>query len=156
MRVLIAYDSVSPMKLTAKVAEAIAVVLKEKGVEVDSFFVKDVDVTKVKDYGCVIVGGPTIYFKMSSGVAQFLERLPEGGFLGKVGAAFDTQLQSRMSGNAAKGIDSRLKKLGFMMIGAPLTAYVEGKTNAQHLKEGELEKAKNWAQEVAKALSSKT
>lgn len=56
MKVLVVYDSVSPMKLTAKVSEAIGAV-KEKGVEVDSFFVKDVDVAKVRDYGCVIVGG---------------------------------------------------------------------------------------------------
>jgi flavodoxin len=154
MKVLIVYDSVSPMKLTAKVAEAIAVVLKEKGVEVDSFFVKDVDVAKVKNYGCVIVGGPTMYLKMSSGIAQFLDQLRDKDFLGKLGAAFDTQLQSRLSGNAAKGIGNRLKKLSFVMIAAPLVAYVEGKMNAQHLKEGELEKAKNWAQEVAKALSA--
>jgi hypothetical protein len=30
---------------------------------------------------------------------------------------------------------------------------VEGKMNEMQLKDGELEKAKNWAQEVAKAIS---
>jgi hypothetical protein len=30
---------------------------------------------------------------------------------------------------------------------------VEGKTNEMHMKEGELEKAKSWAQTVAEALS---
>ncbi|MGQ9781342.1 MAG: NAD(P)H-dependent oxidoreductase [Nitrososphaeria archaeon] len=45
MKVLIVYDSISPMKLTAKVAETIAEGLKEKGFEVDSFYVKDVDKT---------------------------------------------------------------------------------------------------------------
>jgi flavodoxin len=153
MKVLIVYDSVSPMKLTASVAEAISKVLKENGVEVASFFVGDVDVARVKDYDCVIVGGPTMWLRMSSGVKQFLERLLDKEFSGKLAAAFDTQLQFRMSGSAAKGIDGRLKKLGFKMIAAPLVAYVEGKMNEYHLKEGELEKAKNWAQEVAKTLS---
>jgi flavorubredoxin len=153
MKVLIVYDSVSPMKLTASVAAAIGEVLKENGVEVDSFFVGEVDVGRVKDYDCLIVGGPTMAFRMSTGVAQFLNRLPDKEFSGKMGAAFDTQLQSRLSGNAAKGIDGRLKKLGFKIIAAPLVAYVEGRMNQYHLKEGELEKAKSWAQEVAKTLS---
>jgi hypothetical protein len=39
------------------------------------------------------------------------------------------------------------------MIAAPLVAYVEGRMNQYRLKEGELEKAKNWGQEVAKTLS---
>jgi len=153
MKVLIVYDSVSVMKLTASVAEALGQVLRENGVEVDSLSVGDVDVARVKDYDCVIVGGPTMAFRMSSGAAQFLNRLPEKEFSGKLAAAFDTQLQSRMSGSAAKGIDGRLKKLGFKMIAAPLVAYVEGKMNQMRLKEGELEKAKNWALEIAKTVS---
>lgn len=84
-----------------------------------------------------------MYLKMSSGVAQFLDQLPRKEFSGKLAAAFDTQLQSRLSGNAAKGIDGRLKKLGFRVVAAPLVTYVEGKMNEQHLKEGELEKASN-------------
>jgi flavodoxin len=153
MKVLIVYDTVSPARLTASVADAVSQVLKENGVEVDSFFVGDADVGKVKDYDCVIVGGPTMAFRMSHGVAQFLRRLPDKDFSGKPAAAFDTQVQSRMSGNAAKGINGRLEKLGFKMIAAPLVAYVEGKMNQYRLKDGELEKAKNWAQEVAKTLS---
>jgi len=39
------------------------------------------------------------------------------------------------------------------MITAPLVTYVEGKMDEMQLKGGELEKAKSWAQEVAKALS---
>ncbi len=39
MKALIVYDTVSPSRVTAAVAETIGGVLKEKGVEVDSFFV---------------------------------------------------------------------------------------------------------------------
>jgi menaquinone-dependent protoporphyrinogen IX oxidase len=36
MKVLVVYDSVSPQKLTAKVAENIAETLKDKGIEASS------------------------------------------------------------------------------------------------------------------------
>ena len=34
----------------------------------------------------------------------------------------------------------------------PLISYVEGKTNRYQMKEGELEKAKAWATDLAKGL----
>ena len=153
MKVLIVYDTVSPMRLTAKVAETIGGVLKEKEIEVVSFFVKDVDKAIVKDYDCLVAGAPTMYFRASKGIVQFLDGLPTKEFSGKLAAAFDTQLQTWYSGNAAKTIEKKLKKLGFEIVSPPLIAYVEGKTNQMHLKEGELEKAKNWGQTVVEALS---
>jgi len=155
MKVLIVYDSVSPMRLTAKVAETIGGVLKEKGIEVDSFFVVDVDKRVVKNYDCLLAGAPTMRFRVSTRMRQFLDDLPSKDFSGKLAAAFDTQVQSRFSASAAKGIEGKLKGLGFKLITAPLIAYVEGKLrqNEWRLKEGELEKAKKWAQEVAEAIS---
>ena len=155
MKVLIVYDTVSPMKITAKVAETIREALKEKAIEVESFFVNDVDQAAVKNYDCLIVGAPTMYFRASSGIMQFLNGLSNIDFSGQLAAAFDTQIQSRLSGSAAKGIENKLKKLGFEMITSPLIAYVEGKINQMQLKDGELEKTKNWAQEVAQAFLKK-
>jgi flavodoxin len=155
MKVLIVYDTVSPMRLTAKVAETIGGALKEKGIEVDSFFVVDVDKAVVKNYDCLLAGAPTMRFRVSTRMRQFLDDLPSKDFSGKLAAAFDTQVQSRFSASAAKGIEGKLKSLGFKLIAAPLIAYVEGKLrqNEWRLKEGELEKAKKWAQEVAEAIS---
>jgi len=153
MKVLIAYDSVSAAQLTAKVAEQIGTALKENGIDFDSSHVKDVDASKVKDYDSVLVGGPTMAFRATKDVTQFLDKLPKGEFSGKSAAAFDTQAQSRLSGSAAKAIDGKLKKLGFNIIAAPLIVYVEGKMNQMNLKTGELDKAKTWAQEIAKTLS---
>ena len=155
MKVLIVYDTVSPMKLTAKVAETIGGVLKEKGIEVDSFFVVDVDKAVVKNYDCLLAGAPTMRFRVSTRMRQFLDGLSGKDFSGKLAAAFDTQVQSRFSASAAKGIEGKLKGLGFKLITAPLIVYVEGKLiqNEWHLKEGELEKAENWAQTVAEVLS---
>jgi flavodoxin len=152
-KVLIVYDSVSPMRLTAKVAKTICEVLKERGIEIDSFFVTDVDPATVKNYDCLIAGAPTMAFMASIEMRKFLDGLPSKEFSGKLAAAFDTQIQSRLSGSAAKGIEGKLRSLGFKLVTAPLVAYVEGKVNEQHLKEGELEKAEEWAQTLAEALS---
>jgi flavodoxin len=145
MEVLIVYDTVSPAKVTRFVAETIGGVLKEKEMEVDSFFVNDVDKAVVKNYDCLLAGAPTMQFRATSGIMQFLDSLPSNEFSGKLAAAFGTQLQLRISGSAVKGIEGRLKSLGFRLITAPLIAYVEGesKQNEWHLKEGELEKAEN-------------
>jgi flavodoxin len=155
MKVLIVYDSVSPAKLTAMVAENIGGVLKEKGIQVDSVFVADVDKSVIKNYDCLLVGAPTMKFRATSGIMQFLNSLSSTESSGRLAAAFDTQIKSRFSASAAKGIEGKLKGLGFKLVTAPLIAYVEGKLrqNEWHLKEGELEKAKKWAQEVAEALS---
>ncbi len=152
MKVLIVYDTVSPMKLTAKVAETIGEYLKEKGIEVDTSYIKDVDHAAVKNYDCLIVGAPTMYFKASSGIMQFLNSLSNEDFSGKLAAAFDTQIQTWLSGNATKGIENKLKKLGFKIAAPPLIAYVAGKINQMQLKDGELEKTKNWAQEIAEVF----
>jgi menaquinone-dependent protoporphyrinogen IX oxidase len=153
MKVLILYDTVSPLRVTAKVAETISEVLKEKGIEVDTLFIKDADQAAVKNYDCVIAGAPTMAFRASKGIMQFLDSFSDREFSRKLGAAFDTQLQSRMSGNAAEGIEKKLKKLGFQIVMPRLVTYVEGKMNQMQLKEGELEKTKNWAQEATKTLS---
>jgi flavodoxin len=154
MKVLIVYDTVSPTRLTEKVAETIGGVLKEKGIEVDSFYVKDANVAILKNYDCLIAGAPTMAFRASNDMRKFLESLPHEDFSGKLAAAFDTQIQSRLSGSAVKGIEDKLKKLGFRLVTAPLIAYVEGKMNQMQLKEEELEKTKKWAQSIAETLQS--
>jgi len=153
MKVLVVYDSVSPMKITAKVAETIAEALKEKGIDTDYFYVEDLLKSTIKNYDCLVVGAPTMAFRASRRITKFLNSLPKEDFSSKTAAAFDTQIQSRFSGNAAKGIEGRLKDLNFKLITAPLIAYVEGKGNEWRLKDGELEKAKNWAQDFAEALT---
>ena len=116
MKVLIVYDTVSPMKLTAKVAETIDGVLKDKEIEVDSFFVVDVDKAVVKNYDCLLAGAPTMRFRVSTRMRQFLDDLSGKDFSGKLAAAFDTQVQSRFSASAAKGIEGKLEDLGFKLV----------------------------------------
>jgi flavodoxin len=152
-KILIVYDTVSSSRVTEAVAQTIRETLQEKGIEVDSFYVKEVDKATLKNYDCLLAGAPTMAFRPSTGITQFFNGITDK-FSGKKAAAFDTQIQSRLSGNAAKGIEKRLRNLEFAIVNPPLVAYVEGKgKNQWQLKTGEQEKAKSWAQEVAKTLS---
>lgn len=153
LKALIVYESVSLSQVTKSVAETICGVLKEKGVEVDFFSIVDADKADVKDYDCLLAGAPTMAFRASRGIIQFLDSLPRGGFSGKLAAAFDTQSKFRFSGSAAKGIEGKLKDLGFKLFATPLIAYVEGAGKGEwRLKEGERKKTEKWAQEISETL----
>ena len=157
MKILVVYDTGSVNKNTEKVATVVSEVLKEKGFDVDCLYVKDVDPARVKNYDCVLAGSPTQWRKATEPIRQFLGRFAKDEFSGKLAAAFDTQLPFPLSGNAANGIEKKLKQLGFKMATASLVTRVESKKSVEgengiHLKEGELEKAKKYAEDLAKAL----
>ncbi len=157
MKILIIYDTASVNRNTDKVAKAMKEVLKEKGFEVDCLYVKDVDPASVKNYDCVLAGSPTHWHRATGPVMQFLDRLGEGAFSGKLAAAFDTQFQMPLSGNAASGIEKKLEKLGFKIVMPSLVTYVQSKKDVDgksgmHLKDGELEKAKKYAEDLAHKL----
>jgi hypothetical protein len=58
-----------------------------------------------------------------------------------------------MSGNAAKGMENKLKKLSFGIVMPPLVAYVEGKIEVVQLKTEELEKTRKYAEDLAKTFN---
>jgi flavodoxin len=150
LKILVVYDTGSVNRNTEKVAKAMSEILKGKGFDVDCLYVKDVDPASMKNYDCVLAGSPTQAFRATVPIMQFLDRFAKDEFSGKLAAAFDTQLQMPLSGNAAKGIEKKLEKLGFKIAISPLVTYVEGKEI--HLKEGELEKAKKYAEDLANKL----
>ncbi len=152
MKLLVVYDTASVNRNTEKVAKTMGEILKEKGFDVDCLYVKDVDAAIVKDYDCVLAGSPTHAFRATGPILKVLDGFSQNEFSGKLGAAFDTQMQGRITGNAAKGIEKRLKKLGFRIVMPPLVAYVEGKIENVQLKTGELEKTRKYAEDLAKAL----
>jgi flavodoxin len=156
LKVLIVYDSVSPNQNTKKIADTLSMVLEEKGIKVDSFRASYVDKDIVKNYDCLLVGSPTMAWSATAPAKEFLEGLKTSRFDGKFAAAFDTRIKSFISGQAAKGIQESLEKLGFRIIVPPLAAYVEGSRNRNDytLKEGELEKARKFAEDIAEDLKA--
>ena len=109
MKILVVYDTSSVNRNTEKVAKAMSEILKGKGFDVDCLYVKDVDPASMKNYDCVLAGSPTQAFRATVPIMQFLERFAKDEFSGKLAAAFDTQLQVPLSGNAAKGIEKSRK-----------------------------------------------
>ncbi|MEM3357071.1 MAG: hypothetical protein QW166_04510, partial [Candidatus Bathyarchaeia archaeon] len=73
MKVLIVYDTVSPMRLTEKVAETIKETLENMAMVVDAFYVKNANASIVKNYDCLIAGAPTMAFRASDDMRKFLE-----------------------------------------------------------------------------------
>jgi flavodoxin len=157
LKILVVYDTVSVNRNTEKVAETLCGVLKEKGFDVDCLHVNDVDPAGVKNYDCVLAGSPTQWRKATEPIMQFLDRFAKDEFSRKLAAAFDTQLPFPLSGNAANGIEKKLKKLGFKTVTASLVTHVESKKTVEgkneiRMREGELEKAKKYAEDLANKL----
>jgi len=153
LKILVVYDTTSAKRNTEKVAQAIGEALKAKGLDVDCLYVNDVNPANVKNYDCVLAGSPTQALMATKPITQFLDKFAKDEFAGKLAAAFDTQLQAWWSGNAAKGIEKKLDKLGFKIIMPLLVTYVENKTDEIHLKDGEIEKTQKYAEDLADKLS---
>ncbi len=159
LKILVAYDTVSVNRNTEEVAKAISGVLKERGFDVYCLYVKNHDPAGVKNYDCVLAGSPTQWRRATGPIMQFLDRFGKDEFSGKFAAAFDTQLQMRLSGNTASGIEKKLEKLGFKIVMPSLVTYVQNKKDVEgrneiHLKDRELEEAKKYAEDLANKLKT--
>lgn len=152
MNIAMVYDSVSSEKLTAKVAEVVAKALREKGMDVTSVPIGDAKHLKVEDFDALLVGTPTMAWAPTKPVKEFLEGLDASKVKGKKAASFDTQMNSFISGNANKAIESRFKDLGMVIACPHLLAYVKSERKVYHLLDGELRKAEEWAKALADAL----
>lgn len=152
MKILVIYDTVSQTKMTGKVAETVVAGMKESGASVDSYFVDDAGKADIKDYDCLVVGAPTMAWRPSKRMKDFLSSLKGSKYSGKLAASFDTQMQSAISGNATKHMDRSLEELGFKIVSPALIAYVESENKLYKLKAGEQEKAKKWGQDLVKRL----
>jgi flavorubredoxin len=92
-------------------------------------------------------------WRPSKRMKEFLAGIAGSSFAGKTAAAFDTQMRSAVSGNATKHMEKVLTELGFRIVAPALIAYVENENKAYRLKSGELDKAKAWGRDLAKALA---
>jgi flavodoxin len=138
--------------MTAKVAGFITDGMKEEGIEVTSVPVQDAKHVKVEEYDCLILGSPTMAWRPTKDVKDYLGSLSGKKFSGKMAASFDTQLKSAMSGNANKALEEGLTELGYTIACPHLQAYVHGKKDAYTFLDGEEEKAKKWGKDLAAAL----
>ena len=89
MKGIVVYDT--SYGNTKKIAETIAETLKESGIEVDLFDVKDVKKLSAKDYDFLVLGSPTKFGTMSLTIRFFLGKVKNEEWMNKPFAAFDTE-----------------------------------------------------------------
>lgn len=157
MKTLIVYDSV--FGNTEKIAKAIGdSLVSQKNVVVLS--VNNIKPEDLKGVTNLFVGSPTRGFKPTMPIVKFLINIPANGLKGVNVAAFDTRVNAvdvnskvlngfvKIFGYAAKPIADKLLKKGGNLIIPPEGFYVKGSEGP--LKEGELERAADWAKSAIK------
>jgi flavodoxin I len=150
-KTLIVYDSM--FGNTEKIAQAIGGALGTQVIYVD-----DIKPEHLVGLDVLIVGSPTQAFQPLKPIKAFLKDIPAGALKGVKVAAFDTRadvqevgsriltLFVKLFGYAAEPIAAQLIKKGGMQAIAPAGFFVTDKEGP--LKEGELERAAAWAQQV--------
>ena len=135
---------------TKTIAETISETLKGSGIEVDAFYVKDVKKVSAKDYNFLVLGSPTKFGTMSFTVKRFLGKVKSKEWMNKPFAAFDTENPEnieRKEGSAAEKIAEKLREKQMNQLLPVLKAVVLGWKGP--LQEGEIERAKEYARELA-------
>ena len=159
MKVLIIYDSL--FGNTEQIAQAIGHALGSQE-DVEVLRVGNVKPEQLTGLKLLIVGSPTQRFRPTPAINNLLGRIPMNGLRGVKVAAFDTRLSMNdidppivrfigrlvvgLFGYAAKPIADRLKKKGGELTIPPEGFYVKGTEGP--LKEGELERAADWARQI--------
>ena len=156
MKGIVIYDTTHGN--TQKIAETITETLKESGLEVDLFDVKNVKKLSGKDYSFLVLGSPTKMGTMSLTVRFFLGKVKTEEWMNKPFAAFDTENPENIekaraenkSWSAAEKIAEKLSDKKMNQLLPVLKAAVLGMSGP--LVEGETERTKDYARELAAKL----
>ncbi len=156
MRALVVYKSF--FGNTERIAEAVGEGLGSE-MEVQVQRVDEMKPEQMAELTLLVVGSPTRAFRPAPAISAFLRVLPKGSLKGVKVAAFDTRIATEdiksailrfivnFFGYAAKPMAARLERKGGQVIAPPegfLVADTEGP-----LKEGELDRAKDWGKRLA-------
>jgi menaquinone-dependent protoporphyrinogen IX oxidase len=153
MKGIVVYDT--SYGNTKKIAETIAETLKESGIEVDLFDVKDVKKLSAKDYDFLVLGSPTKFGTMSFAIRFFLGKVKREEWMNKPFAAFDTENPENIERarienkewSAGEKIAEKLRDKKMNQLLPALKALVLGQKGP--LVEGEIERTREYARELA-------
>lgn len=158
MSVVIIYDSV--FGNTEQVAQAMAAeVPGARAIHVHE--AAGLDLTGV---GLLVVGSPTRGFRPTPDMQEFIDGLGEDMLAGRRAAVFDTRLDLEtvhpaplrwmmdVGGYAASTLERLLAEKGCVMTGKPAGFLVSGTEGP--LREGEIERARNWLRPLAEAADT--
>ena len=155
MKILVVYDSV--FGNTEKVAQRMGQALSSQAV-VQTLKVGNVKADHLAGIDALIVGSPTRAFNPTPAITKWLKGLARDSLKGVKVAGFDTRFNVKevdskiltgmvkVLGYAAKPIGDRLTKKGGDLHMAPEGFFVLDSEGP--LKEGELERAADWVQQV--------
>jgi len=157
MKALVVYDSF--FGNTERIAQSIGNALGRQQ-DVGTVRVGDVNPEQMAELKLLIVGSPTRAFSPSPTIKKFLKSIPKNSLKGVKVAAFDTRVTNEeidsavfilrifvnIFGYAAKPISDRLVKKGGQLTAPPEGFFVQGMEGP--LKEGELERASDWAKQI--------
>ena len=158
MKALVIYDSV--FGNTEKIAQAIGNALSSQD-DVEVLRVSNVKPEQLMGLKLLIVGSPTRGFRPTPAISNLLKNVPKNGLKDVKVAAFDTRISIndvnsrilpsliKIFGYAAKPILDGLEKKGGESAIPPEGFFVEGAEGP--LKEGELERAADWAKQITAA-----
>jgi menaquinone-dependent protoporphyrinogen IX oxidase len=139
---------------TRAIAAAIAESLRQWGIEADAAYVKDLKKVSAAENDFLVIGSPTRFGTASFAVKRFLSRLSEEEWHGKPFAAFDTELAQNIEnaeGSAGERIASSLKEKRMVQL-LPVLKSVVLATRGYSLREGEIARARQFAETLASAL----
>jgi flavorubredoxin len=131
---------------TERIAKSIEMGLKKASGRQDVVCINVTDVMavidSVKEHDLICIGAPTEGFTAPKPIKQFLRKLKSIDLSGRYGFAFDTKVESRLAGSAAKFIEKELTSQGLQLIAARRSAIVYpvkemGSISGARLKEGE-------------------
>ena len=144
MKVLVVYDSVYGN--TEQIARSIGGAIAN---DVKVLHARETEPSELQGIDLLIAGAPTQGGRPTQAMQDFLKRASESDIKGMNVATFDTRISAKwvgIFGYAAGRIAKNLKKKGGTLLLNPEPFFVEGTQGP--LKEGELERAAAWAQEV--------
>jgi flavodoxin len=145
MKVLVVYDSTYGN--TEKIAKAIGTAITG---EVKVLRAGEVIVDELNSYDLLVIGSPTQGGRPMPSVVELLGKIPESMLKGKNFAAFDTRIaMAKLFGFASGRITKNLKEKGAIAV-VPAEGFNVTAEKAPKLKEGELERAANWAKTLIK------
>jgi flavodoxin len=156
MKTLVVYDSV--FGNTEKIARAAAESAGAEAVKVDA-----VGPEALQGVTLLIVGSPTRAFRPTPAISRFVKGLPRKALQGVSVTAFDTRMiveeinnafltfMVSIFGYAAKPIADAMSKKGGTPVLEPEGFFV--KNSEGPLKDGELQRAKDWSQKALKAAT---
>jgi flavodoxin len=135
---------------TQRVAEAIGDVLRQHG-SVEVLPTDDAPAIMEADVDLLVVGGPTEGHGMTPEERAYLDTLDATSVRGRAVAAFDTRVKwpRLLSGSAAHDAAGRFETMGARVI-RPEGSFLVSTEPA--LLDGELERAREWAEAVAAAV----